>query len=607
MKRGGVFRPRPLVRAQEPFVPTTTIPVGAELRPAVLRHLPLVRHTIDHLGIHRTIDRLLPKDGRMDVSDAECVDLMIINILHGRVALYKMGEWLEGTDVDVVVGEGCPSNAFYDDRLGGTLDRLFRLGTDDVLSEVVRGYLQSDEAPDEYSAHTDTTTIKLYGAYERDLEPGEPKPSWGHSKDHRPDLKQLVYGLSLHGAAGIPLCVSTLDGNASDQAANRFHIDELAGLLPPEDDVTLVADCKLFDPVTVGRVFDAAFHFVTLVPRTYNLREELVDLAVTEGVELPELAREKGRTKKDPARVYRGASYIRPFTIHDPETDEAKEVKLRFLVVESSALAAKFEAGLDNLLAKDRKKCEGAMKKLAKRVFECKYDAAAAFDDTIREPRLHKLTTEIVREVETLSRGRRGRPRKGDKAPSRIVYRVVLHSLEVDEDAVERARTQARFFMLATDHLDSERWPDTRIFAEYRHQHIIEGHTGFRWLKGPAAVAPMFLKTPRRIAALGLVFVLALMVRNYIQWTLRRRLEEEDETLPNMNDQPTQKPTTESAFRLFVHVSVVLVYVYGTVVQRLLHGLTDHAKKVLRLLNVPVHAFTRPRRKPGFAWARSQE
>jgi len=73
-------------------VPTTTIPVGAELRPAVLRHLPLVRHTIDHLGIHRTIDRLLPKDGRMDVSDAECVDLMIINILHGRVALYKMGE-----------------------------------------------------------------------------------------------------------------------------------------------------------------------------------------------------------------------------------------------------------------------------------------------------------------------------------------------------------------------------------------------------------------------------------------------------------------------------------------------------------------------------------
>jgi len=582
--------------------PTTpAIPAGAELRPATLRHLPLIREIIDRLGIHQTVDRVLPKDGRMDVSDADCVTLMIINILHGRVALYKMGEWLEGTDVDVVLGEGYRPDAFYDDRLGGTLDRLFRFGTDDVLGEVVRGYLLSDEAPDEYSAHSDTTTIKLYGAYERDLEPGEPKPTWGHSKDHRPDLKQLVYGLSLHGAVGIPLCVSTLDGNASDQFANRLHIDELAGLLPPQDEVTLVADCKLFDPVTLGRVFDAAFHFVTLVPRSYKLREELVDLVVAEGAELPELAREKGRTRKDPDRVYRGVSYVRPFTIHDPETGQPKDVDLGFLVVESSALAARFEAGLDDLLAKDRKKCERAMKKLGKRVFECEDDAAAAFEHTIREPRLHRLTAEIVREVKTLPRGRRGRPRKGEEAPTRTVFRVVPRSLEVDPDAVEHARTHARFFVLAADHLDRERWPDTRILDEYRHQHIIEGHTGFRWLKGPAAVAPMFLKTPRRIAALGLVFVLALMVRNYIQWTLRRRLAEEDETLPNMNDQPTNKPTTESAFRLLVHVAVVLIVVGGTVVQRLLHGLNEHARKVLRLLDVSVGVFTRPRRKPEFA------
>ena len=102
----------------------------------------------------------------------------------------------------------------------------------------------------------------------------------------------------------------------------------------------------------------------------------------------------------------------------------------------------------------------------------------------------------------------------------------------------------------------------------------------------------MFLKTPRRIAALGLVFMLALMVRNYIQWTLRRRLAEEDETLPNMNDQPTSTPTTESAFRLFAHVAVVLVIVEGRVVDRILSGMSIHVRKILRLLDVPVSAFT---------------
>jgi len=581
-------------------VPVPSIPATTELKPAVLRHLPLVGHTIDRLGISDVIDRLLPKDGRMAVSDAQCVRLMILNILHGRVALYKMGDWLAGTDVDVVLGEGCSPDAFYDDRLAGTLDRLFGLGIDNVLSEVVQGYLRSEEAPAEYSVHTDTTTIKFFGAYERELEPDEPKPTWGHSKDHRPDLEQLVYGLSLHGAVGIPLCVSMLDGNATDQTANRWHIDELAGLLPPEDQVTLVADCKLFDPLTVGTILDAAFHFVTLVPRSYKLREELVDHVMAEGLELPELARAKGRTKKDPDRIYRGVSFIRPFTIHDPDAGLPKEIDLRFLVVESSALAAKFEAALDGRLERDRQKCERAMKKLGKREFECEHDAAAAFESTINKPRLHRLTDEIISEVKTLPRKRRGRPPKGEEAPTRTVYRVVLHSMEVDQEAVQHARRHARFFVLASDHLDGEPWPDTRILSEYRHQKIIEGHSGFRWLKGPAAVAPMFLKTPRRIAALGLVFVLALMVRNYIQWTLRSRLAEEDETLPNMNKQPTQTPTTESAFWLFAHVAVVLVIDSGIVVRRMLDGLTDHGRKVLRLLDIPEAVFTTPRRNPGF-------
>jgi transposase len=113
--------------------------------------------------------------------------------------------------------------------------------------------------------------------------------------------------------------VSVLDGNASDHAANRFHIDELAGLLPPQDEVTLVADCKMCDPTTLGRVLDAAFHFVTLVPRTYKLRGALVEEVLERGEALPELVREPGETARDPDHVYAGVSFVRPFTVFDPE------------------------------------------------------------------------------------------------------------------------------------------------------------------------------------------------------------------------------------------------------------------------------------------------
>lgn len=86
----------------------------------------------------------------------------------------------------------------------------------------------------------------------------------------------------------------------------------------------------------------------------------------------------------------------------------------------------------------------------------------------------------------------------------------VEFSLEPDAGAIAVARREASCFVLITDWL-REQWDDRRVLAGYRHQYIIEGHTGIRWLKGPAAVVPVFLNKPERIRALGLILVLALM------------------------------------------------------------------------------------------------
>ena len=102
------------------MLPNGPIADGIDLRPVQVRHLPVIREAIDRLGIYDTTLDCLPADPRMVANDADCLAVMILNILHGRVALYKMGDWLRTTDVDVIVGEGCPPSAFSDARLADT-------------------------------------------------------------------------------------------------------------------------------------------------------------------------------------------------------------------------------------------------------------------------------------------------------------------------------------------------------------------------------------------------------------------------------------------------------------------------------------------------------
>lgn len=580
---------------------TAPAPGGVEidLVPMPVAHLPLIRELIDRLHISKVLDELLPADPRGRVSDSECVAVMIMNILEGRVALYDMQRWLARTDCELLLGAGCPADGFNDTRLAACLDHLADAGTEEVLSGVVQAYLRSEEAPSSYTVHHDTTSLVLHGEYEgaafRAL------PARGFSKDHRPDLKQLVFGLALHGPTGMPLVATMFSGNTSDTIANRFHLDALGDLLPAEDDVTLVGDCKLVDAQTLGQLLMQRFHFVSLLPKTYDLRKTLVEEVRAAGQTLPELTRAPGRTKSDPPRTYRGRSFDRPFIVGfvppgGPTGGNDRRVEqLRFVVVESTQLEENEEEALVRRLDLERKTFARGLAAVLKKTYACETDAQNALDTVSAKLTCHVAHVSVVAEVVEAKRARRGRPLSGESTPTTTVYRMVEDEpLSELEEAVATLRFHARHFVLVTDHLDREAWPDKRVLEEYRHQHTIEGNTGFRWLKNVAAVAPMFLHTPRRIAALGVVFMLALMVRNYLQFELRRRLDETNEKVPDRLGKPTQKPTTETALIPFATMTVVHVVLGGQDLGRRLTPFSAAAKTVLRMLRVDESVFLTP-------------
>ena len=574
------------------------LPASLDVRPVNLRHLPVLRAAIDRLHIREILDRHLPVDPRSAVSDADCATVMITNILHGRVALYDMGEWLAGTDADVLLWEGCPTSGFTDDRLGKCLDHIFEAGTDSLFGAVVERFMADQPACQQMLVPTDTTSLTLHGAYDTVVtRPGAPVPARGHSKDFRPDLKQLVYGMSLHGPTGVPLCASMLDGNTADARANRIHIDKLAQLLPAAADVTIVADCKFVDTTTLGWARRSGFHYVSLLPRTFGLRDRLVEELRTSDIPLEEIGRYPGRLKADPDKVYRGVSALRPLDVTDPQTGVSESIYHTLVMVWSSSQASLFDEALDGRLKKEQTRFLAAAARLSKHRFGCATDAQVEADALVASADWHSLNVEVVQVTAPAKRKTRGRPPKDEAAPTETFWVARLQGFAVASAVIERARYHASHFVLVCSRAADPEWDAKRILQSYRAQQSIEGHTGFRWLKAAADVAPVFLKLPHRIAALGMVFLLALMVRNWMEGTLRAKLAETGQTLPDMNDRPTARPSAEAAMRLFALVQGVHVHIDGRLVARQVHRLSVDAERVIRLLGFEPSIYWTPRRK----------
>jgi transposase len=105
---------------------------------------------------------------------------------------------------------------------------------------------------------------------------------------------------------------------------------------------------------------------------------------------------------------------------------------------------------------------------------------------------------------------------------------------------------------------------------------------GFRFLKDPLFfTGSTFLKRPERVMALGMVMALALLVYALGEWELRRKLLENQASLPDQKGRPTQRPTLRWVFQLFIWVRLVVLEGRPRVL-----NLTPHHETAARLLGV---------------------
>ena len=108
--------------------------------------------------------------------------------------------------------------------------------------------------------------------------------------------------------------------------------------------------------------------------------------------------------------------------------------------------------------------------------------------------------------------------------------------------------------VLATT-LQPEGCTDTEMLQAYQEQHITV-EPGFRWIKNPAAISPVWLEKPERIAALAMLTVVGLLVYAVIQRQVRLYLRDHARHIPG-NKGPTAIPTAAVVFALFTSVTLV--------------------------------------------------
>jgi transposase len=144
------------------------------------------------------------------------------------------------------------------------LDRLFEADRASLLTTLV---VQAVRAFDVQTAqiHNDSTSIKFSGAYARQ-KPNAVQLRRGFSKDHRPDLKQLIYSLSVSADGAVPVHFKAYAGNQTDDGTHWETWQCLCRLLG-RSDFLYVADCKLCVSQTLLRLDQEQGRFITILPR----------------------------------------------------------------------------------------------------------------------------------------------------------------------------------------------------------------------------------------------------------------------------------------------------------------------------------------------------
>lgn len=515
---------------------------GASLRRHHLGPHPIIRHYLERMNFRGIVRDCLGGGLHQGLDHAEVLSVLIHNILVSRGPMYGIREWALRIEPAALGLTGPQVNGLNDDRLVRSLDALVTERGRSLFFRLALRVIKDFElrAP---RVHFDTTTVTFFGQYSGSS--AEPRITHGHNKDHRPDLKQLVFGLNVSSDGAVPLLHHVFSGNRADDSVHVRNVDELRALLG-RDDFVYVADSKLCTKENLDHVAAYGGRFVTIMPRT---RKE--DMAFRAQLRQGEPVVRWRKIHAIPsARGGGDAADIYSSTDAGPA---ATTDGYRLIWIRSSQKAEMDALSRENQI----RKAEIELKELAAKVGTRKLRSRPAVQARVRKILAeHHVAGFVTTDIGTVTEIdhkylRRGRPQHGD--PVRVVRTKLLRLHVVRDKAALRAESRADgVFPLITNIEAASR---RAILEIYKYQPYIEKR--FSLTKSEYSIAPVFLKKPRRVIALVHLYFVAIMLSSLIERqvraAMRRKGIERIAILPE--GRPTTTPTTPRILENFDEAS----------------------------------------------------
>ena len=547
--------------------------------------LPIVNHFLDRMGLPAVLERYLPSDDpRLLLPPASAVRLVVANLLLGRSPLYALGEWALPFDPALLAINTTDVATLNDDRVGRALERLFDADRSSLLTELMLKVI-SEFAVDTSELHNDSTSVSVSGVYpDADGRPrgGKDTPviTWGHSKDHRPDLKQLIWILTVAADGSVPIAYRLADGNTNDDPTHVPTWDGLVTLLG-RTDFLYVADSKLCSRDAMRHIHTHHGRFVTVLPRTRGEDGWFRDWAQTHSPHWTEASRQPGKRLDDPDRVY--STFASPL----PSSEGHRIIWVLSstkTTIDAAARQGRIEAGAAALEALTIR-LAGPKTRLKTRV--AIDEAAATALKTAGATRWISVTiTESLEE--DFRQERRGRP--GADTRYRKTIRTRHHiSWEVDTANVAYdGVTDGMFPIISNDrHLG-----DADILAAYRYQPNLERR--HHLLKSTQQADPLLLHNPARIEALFCCHYLALLTGALIEREIRTAMANAGTShIPLYPElRACTAPAAARILELFGDLTRHELRHHGQIVQTFHPQLSPLQEQVLELLQIPATSYT---------------
>ncbi len=540
--------------------------------------LPLLHGIGKRLGLEELLGRYVASHGNDRIPVVDTLILLAYNLTLGKQPLYELPGWVQSIDRRSIGYTELDPDLFNDDRFGRSLNRLYEADRACLMTELVASGVRAFDL-DLQRIHNDSTSVKAYGKY-----PGKTRTGVefkkGHSKDHRPDLKQLVFSLSVCADGAVPIHHKVYAGNRTDDTT---HIETWNTLrkITPDPFFLYVADSKLCTDEQLSYIVAQGGRAITIMPETWGEVAEFKSALRTTRKAKREIWRRRKPEHGDEIEYFSvfAGNYLtrkRGYRIHwiyssEKRRRDRKSREEHLAKAEQDLLELNIRLNTRNL--KTREEIEAAVESILEK-------------NSVTGLLTYRIGTSQEHDRVQIGKGRPGKHTRYETR-TRKIYNLTwsrnLGALKIE------ARLDGIFPLLCTD---TERTAK-EVLQAYKYQPRLEKR--FSQFKSFHNVAPFLFKKVSRVEANLFVFFIALMLQTLLEREVRLKMTEDGlkSLLLYPEERESDRPTTNKIIDVFDGVSSYSIIQNGRVVEEFKDDLNETQMTILRYLNISVDEYWR--------------